>query len=253
MSCACERCLQHARTLDLVEGPAAKADLRKAFHAAAKLWHPDRFENDPAQRLAAEEKFKIIQAAYSELIEHFENPVQIFTEPVAAYAPVPGDDLFVRPAPVNHEPRISFGGAHGCYAAPDFPLQALGVAYAHVREPDRPLALVDLSRHGSALGDLSRYILFSLHGIFVCDTLRQVSLLWYEDLGELRFVDQRKRGKLPLRHRFIEKISGTEQKYALEIYRREGTLFYAIASQADDSVKKVIYNFLQQMRLQPHL
>jgi hypothetical protein len=108
------------------------------------------------------------------------------------------------------------------------------------------------SRHGSPLGDLSRYILFSLHGIFVCDTLNQILLLWYEDLGELRFVDQRKRGKLPLWHRFIEKISGTEQKYSLEIYRRDGTLFYAIASQADDGVKKVIYNFLQQKKPQPH-
>jgi hypothetical protein len=251
MPCACEKCLQHARTLGLAEGAESKAGLRKAFHAAAKLWHPDRFENDPVQRLEAEEKFKAIQAAYSELTEHFENPVQPFTEPVAAYAPA--EDFFVRPARVNHEPRISFGGAHGCYVAPDFPLQAFDAAYAHVHEPDRPLALVDLSRHGSALGDLSRYILFSLHGIFVCDTLRQISLLWYEDLGELRFVDQRKQGKLPLRHRFIEKISGTEQKYSLEIYRRDGSLFYAIASQADDSVKKVIYNFLQQKRLQPHL
>jgi hypothetical protein len=251
MPCACEKCLQHARTLGLAEGPVAKAGLRKAFHAAAKLWHPDRFENDPVQRLEAEEKFKTIQAAYSELNEHFENPVQPFTEPVAAYAPA--EDFFVRPARVNQEPGISFGGAHGCYVAPDFPAKAFDAAYAHVHEPDRPLALVDLSRHGSALGDLSRYILFSLHGILVCETLRQISLLWYEDLGELRFVDQRKQGKLPLRHRFIEKISGTEQKYALEIYRRDGTLFYAIASQADDSVKKVIYNFLQQKRLQPHL
>jgi DnaJ domain len=251
MSCACEKCLQHARTLGLAEGTPTKEAIRKAFRAAASLWHPDRFENDPAQRLEAEEKFKAIQCAYSELTEHFESPLQPFVEPVSAQSPA--EDFFAGPSHVEKQPHISFGGAHGCYVAPDFPAQALKIAYAHVHEPDRPLALVDLSRHGSPLGDLSRYILFSLRGIFVCDTLQQVSLLWYEDLGELRFVDQRKQGKLPLRHRFIEKISGTEQKYSLEIYRRGGTLFYAIASQADDSVKKVIYNFLKQKSPLPHL
>ena len=250
MPCACEKCLQHSRTLGLAEGTPTKDAIRKAFRAAASLWHPDRFEHDPAQRLAAEEKFKAIQSAYSELTEHFENPIQPFVEPVSAHSPA--EDFFVRPARADTPPRISFGGAHGCYVAPYFPPPALEVAYAHVREPDRPLALVDLSRHGSPLGDLSRYILFSLHGIFVCDTLNQILLLWYEDLGELRFVDQRKGGKLPLWHRFIEKISGTEQKYSLEIYRRDETLFYTIASQADDSVKKVIYNFLQQKKPQPH-
>jgi hypothetical protein len=250
MPCVCAKCLQHFRTLGLAEGPDSKADLRKAYHEAAKSWHPDRFEHDPAQRLEAEEKFKAIQAAYTELTEHFDDPVQPPMEPVAGG--FVASDFSARPARVDNEPRISFGGAHGCFVAPDFPPRAQEIIWKHVREPDRALAMVDLSRHGSALGDLSRYILFTVEGIYLCDTLNQVSLLWYHDLGELRFVDQRKQGKLPLWQRFIEKISDTEQKYSLEICRRDGSLFYAIASQADDSVKKVIYNFLQQKRPQPH-
>ncbi len=245
MPCVCAQCLQHSRTLGLTEGADSKAAIRKAYHEAAKAWHPDLFENDPAQQLEAEEKFKAVQVAYTELLEHFDNPAEPPMEPVAG-------DLFTRPARVDDEPRIDFHGAHGCYTEQDFPPQALDIIWSHVREPDRALAIVDLSRHGSPLGNLSQYILFTLHGIYVRDAHGILSLLWYGDLGELRFVDQRKQGKLPLWQRFIERISGTEQKYSLAIYRRDGTLFYAIASQADDGVKKVIYNFLQQKRPQEH-
>lgn len=251
MPCACAQCLQYARALGLAEGPDSKDAMRKAYHAAAKLWHPDRFQHDPAQQFEAEEKFKTIQAAYTELLEHFENPVQFFTEPVAP--PSPAEDFFApNHSRTNSEPNISFNGAAGCYAAPDFPPRAFDIVTRHVREPDRALALVDLSRHGSPHGDLSQYILFSTQGIYVRDAHGILSLLWYDDLGETRFVDQRKNGKLPFQLRLIEKISGTEQKYALEIRRRDGTLFYAIASQADDSVKKVIYNFLQQKKPPAH-
>jgi curved DNA-binding protein CbpA len=246
MPCVCAQCVQHTHTLGLAEAADSRASIRKAYHEAAKAWHPDRFENDPAQRLEAEEKFKAIQTAYSELTEHFENPAEPRIEDAAG-------EPFAPPARVESEPQLRFGGAPGCYAEPDFSPRALEVAWSHVREPDRALALVDLSRHGSPLGDLSQYILLSRHAIYLRDAQNLLSLLWYDDLGELRFVDQRRQGKLPLWHRLIEKISGTEQKYALEIYRSDGSLFYAIASQADDSVKKVIYNFLQQKRPQEHL
>lgn len=253
MPCVCAQCLQHFRTLGLAEGADSKTAIRKGYHEAAKTWHPDRFENNPAQRIEAEEKFKVIQAAYTELTEHFDHPLKPAMEPAMEPSMEPAaGDFFVRPTPTDSEPRISFNGAHGCYTEENFPPKALEIAWSHVREPDRALAMVDLSRHGSPLGDLSQYILFTRHGIYVRDAHGILALLWYEDLGELRFVDQRKQGKLPLRHRFIEKISGTEQKYSLEIYRRDGTLFYAIASQADDSVKKVIYNFLQQKKPQEH-
>jgi len=245
MPCVCAQCLEHSRTLGLEGGADSKVIIRKAYYEAAKTWHPDLYEHDKQLRHKAEEMFKAVQAAYNELLEHFDNPVELPMEPVAG-------DSFTRPAQVDNEPRIDFHGAHGCYVEQDFSPRALEIAWSHVREPDRALALVDLSRHGSALGDLSQYILFTRLGIYIRDAHNILSLLWYDDLGELRFVDQRKGGKLPLWHRFIEKISATEQKYSLEIYRRDGTLFYAIASQADDGVKKVIHNFLQQKRPQEH-
>jgi len=249
MPCVCAQCLGHARTLGLAEGTDSKAAIRKAYHEAAKTWHPDLFETVPQQKIVAEENFKMIQVAYTELLEHFDTPVELPMEPVSDNF----GDFFARPAQAVSEPRIDFHGAHGCYAEQDFTPRTLDIASSHVREPDRALALVDLSRHGSALGDLSQYLLLTRQAIYVRDAQGILSLLWYEDLGEVRFVDQRRGGKLPLWHRFIEKISATEQKYSLEIYRRDGTLFYAIASQADDSVKKVVYNFLQQKRPPEHL
>ena len=81
MPCVCESCARHARTLGLEQTPRSRAPLRKAFRAAAKLWHPDRFERDPVLRLEAEERFKQIQVAYRELTEHYEDPVQWLIEP----------------------------------------------------------------------------------------------------------------------------------------------------------------------------
>jgi hypothetical protein len=254
MPCICAQCREHLRTLGLA-GPAdSKAALRKAYHEAARTWHPDRFENDPVQQLEAEEKFKVIQAAYAELTEHFENPIKLPPDPSVDLPQQNfAGDWFAPQPRADNGPRIHFNGAHGCYTEQDFPEEAQKIIARHVREPDRALAMVDLSRHGSPLGDLSQFILFTCRGIYIRDARGILLLLWYEDLGQLRFVDQRKDGKLPLWHRFIEKISGTEQKYSLEIHRRDGGLFYAIASHTDDGVKKVIYNFLQQKRPPEHL
>ena len=182
MPCACVKCLDHSRTLGLAESPESKDAVRKAFHAAAKLWHPDLFENDPAQRLDAEEKFKTIQAAYTALLEHVESPVELPAVEFEAVAdPFPASR---RPEP---PPSLSFGGAPGCYTAQDFSSRVLEIVWSHIREPDRALALVDISRHGSPLGDLSQYILLSRLGIVVRDAQRIISLLWYDDLGEMRF------------------------------------------------------------------
>jgi hypothetical protein len=252
MPCACVRCLEHARALGLASQPKTKGAIRKAFRATAKLWHPDRFENEPAKRLEAEEHFKMVQAAYTQLIEHCDNPVELFTEEVRSQPPADTiPDPFADPfssyrKQAEETLAIDFHGAHGCYTEQDFPEQALKIIWRHVREPDRAHAMVDLSRHGSPLGDLSQFILFTLQAIYVRDRHGILLLLWYEDLGALRFVDRRKNGKLGLWQRFVEGLAGTEQKYILEIYRRDGTLFFAIGDQADDSVKKLIYHFLQQ-------
>jgi hypothetical protein len=240
MPCVCPQCAEHARTLGLAEPPASRAILRKAFKATAKLWHPDRFEGDPAKRLEAEEKFKLIQVASRELAEHLENPAEWALEPA-----------FTPPA-APAAPPIFFGNAPGCFVAPDFSLIAERIIVAHVREPDRALALVDLSGPGTPPGSLRQYILFTVHGIVVRDALNLVSLLWYADLGEIRLIDRRRDGRLGLWHALLERLSRTEQKFTLEIFRSNGTLFHVLAGQVDDSVKKVIYNFLQQKRPQPH-
>src|ERR1700744_910773 len=145
MPCACAKCLEHARALGLDESPKSNSAIRKAFRATAKLWHPDRFENDPAKRLEAEEHFKIIQAAYTQLIEHCDNPVELPMEEVAAD---PSDDPVSHPfssyrKKAEEPPAIDFHGAHGCYTEQDFPAKALEIAWRHVREPDRALAMVD--------------------------------------------------------------------------------------------------------------
>jgi hypothetical protein len=240
MPCVCPQCAEHARTLGLGEGPATRAVLRKAFRAAAKLWHPDRFERDPARRLEAEEHFKLLQIAYRELTEHLENPAEWALEP--AFTPP------AAPAP----PPIFFGNAPGCFVAPDFSRIADRIITLHVHEPDRALAIVDLSGPGTPPGSLAQFILLTVHGLVVRDALNLVSLLWYQDLGAIRLVDKRRNGRLGLWHTLLERISRTEQKFILEIFRRNGTLFHTIASQVDDSVKKVIYNFLQQKRPQAH-
>ena len=247
MPCACETCAQHARTLGLADRPSSKAAIRKGFRAAAKLWHPDRFENDAVKRLEAEEHFKQIQIACRELLEHFESPVEWFVESVA----VPSAEPAAKPAAkVRREPAISFGGAPGCFTAPDFPLYAERIIAEHNIYPDRALAIVDLSGAGSKAGSFAQYILLTIHGIFVRDYRDIVSLLWYTDLGAIYLVDLRKDGKLGIWQSIVERMSGTEQKYALEIYRQNGEIFCSIANEVDDSVKKVIYSFLFEMKPQ---
>ncbi len=244
MPCTCARCLEHARTLGLAQRPTSRAAIRKAFKAAAKRWHPDRFENDVEKRREAEERFKEIQSAYRELSEHHENPVEWLVEDAFG-------ETFASTGNTDALP-IFFGDAPGCFAAPDFPRHAQRIIANHVRDLDSALAIIDLSGHGSPAGDLSQYILFTTQGIFVRDALHMVLLLWYEDLGEVRLIDRRKNGKLGWWERMIEKLSGTEQKYTLQIHRRNGSPFYSIGNETDDRVKKVIYNFLQQKRPHAH-
>jgi hypothetical protein len=237
MPCACANCLQHASTLGLADKQVSKAAIRKAFRAQAKLWHPDRFENDEPKRLEAEEHFKQIQVAYRELWEHHEHPRQWSVE-----EPFPQ-----RKAPDN-SPRISFGGAPGCFVAPDFSLLADRIIARHLPNPENAMAIVDLSGRGSKASTFDQFILFTRDAILVRNARKIISLLWYTDLGEISLVDQRKEGKLGFWQRAAERISGIEQKYALEIQRRDGTHFCTIVGQVDDSVKKVIYIFLLQMR-----
>jgi hypothetical protein len=238
MSCACETCLQHATTLGLADKQVTKASIRKAFRSQAKLWHPDRFENDEPKRLEAEEHFKLIQVAYRELWEHHENPVELPQE----------EEVFPPKKPVPDFPRISFGGAPGCFVTPDFSPRAHRIILSHVPNLENALAIVDLSGVGSKAGTFDQFILFTRDGIFVRDARQIISLLWYHHLGQINLLDRRKQGKLGFWQRTAERISGIEQKYALQIFKIDGTPFCSIWSQVDDSAKKVMYSFLLQMK-----
>ena len=82
-------------------------DLHKAYRAAAKRWHPDRFENNQRERFEAEERFKRINAAYMALCEHFENPTTTLAQQNSSRR----SESILRPS-------ISFGDAPGCFVAP---------------------------------------------------------------------------------------------------------------------------------------
>lgn len=238
MPCACAQCLQHARTLGLPHTPITKAATHKAYRAAAKRWHPDRFENDPGRQPEAEERFKRIQIAYRELTEHHDHP----SEPPLA-------SIFVQPAP---PPPFTFGDAPGCFTGPQFPPHVERVIENHLGLGHKAMAIVDLSRPGSNAGNFSQFLLLDSHSVIVRNNLNIVSLIWYTDLGEISLTDRRKNGKLNLRQKLADKITGPQPNYTLQIHRRNGTLFYSLAGHADDSVKTVIYNFLLRMKFEKH-
>ncbi len=230
MPCVCTQCLQHARTLGLPDAPPTKEDLQKAYRKAAKRWHPDRFESDPTLRPEAEERFKRVQVAYRELAEHHDHPVD-----------QPPPTLFTRPA---EPPPFSFGSAPGCFTTPHFPVYVHQIIRDHLGPDHRALGFVDLSRPGSAAGAPAQFFLLAGHAILVRNPLNLVSLLWYTDLGEIHLADRRNNGKLSLWQQLADRLRGPRPNYSLQIFRRNGTLFYTLSGQPDDSVKRVIYNFL---------
>lgn len=244
MPCACDRCSQNAATLGVGRGSLNKAAVRKAFRAAARTWHPDRFENDGPKRLEAEETFKRMQVAYRELWEHIEAPVIITPEGEAVREAWPARDK----APEPQRPPIFFGGIPGCYTAPHLPGYLAEPLIRLMHEGERPYGVVELSRRNPLKGVPSEYVLFTSFRIVVRSELNLLSMLWYTDLSEVKLVDRRQQGKWNKFRRIVRELSGIKNKETLEIYRREGQLFYAIRESADDSMKKVVYNFLRQMK-----
>ena len=238
MPCVCTQCLQHARTLGLPDANQTKEDLQKAYREAARRWHPDRFESDPAQRPDAEERFKRIQVAYREFTEHHNHPVDL-----------PPPTLFTKPI---DPPPITFGNAPGCFTAPHFPAYVDQIIRDHLGPQHTPLAIVDLPRPGSPPGYFSSFLLLASHAIIVRNPLNIVSLLWYTALGDVTLTDRRTDGKLTFWQQLADKLQGPRPNYKLQIHRRDGTIFYTLATEADDSVKKVIYNFLLRRKHQPH-
>jgi len=238
MPCACDQCLQHAKTLGLPQTPPSKAAIHKAYRQAAKLWHPDRHASDPRSQQEAEERFKQAQVAYQALTEHHEHPAEL-----------PPPTIFAKPA---EPPPISFGNAPGCFTSPQFTPYIQQVIADHLGLGRTPVAIIDLSRSGPPPGSFSQFLLLDSHSIIVRGRLGVVSFLWYTDLGEITIVDRRRHGKLPFWQKLVEIFLGPHKNYTLQIYRRNGAHFYTLAETPDDSVKKVIYNFLLRKKHEAH-
>jgi hypothetical protein len=253
MPCVCERCLLHAKTLGFAPKPPTKAVIRKAYRVAAKLWHPDRFEKLPAKRAEAEEHFKRIQVAYRELWEHCEASARSAQgraqDKPAERKKGPGQGSSGQPPKSSKEPLISFEGAPYCFVAPDFsPYANKIILETRLEESEKLLAFVDLSAGASRSRSPGEYILLTSYRIFVRDAMKIVSFLWFDDLGKVFFVDRNKHRKPRFWQWIVDLFPGIEPRFSLEIYRRNGTLLYSLASAADDRVKKVIYNFLLQKK-----
>ena len=239
MPCICTQCLQHARTLGLPDAPPAKEDLQKAYRKAAKRWHPDRFESDPAKRPEAEERFKRVQVAYRELSEHHDHPIN-----------EPPPTLFVKAA----EPApFSFGNAPGCFTAPHFPAHVDQLIRDHLGPEHTPVAIVDLSMPGSPPSSFSQFLLLTDGAVLVRYPLNIVSLLWCTELGEVTLTDRRSSGALTFWQQLGEKLLGPRPNYTLQVFRRNGALFCTLAAVPDDSVKRVIYNFLLRKKHETHV
>lgn len=61
--------IPHLRTLGLEPG-ASLEDVKKAFRDLSKVWHPDRFGEDPALQKKAEDQLKAINDAYRQLQDY---------------------------------------------------------------------------------------------------------------------------------------------------------------------------------------
>ena len=238
MACACEKCRQHSALLGLGRGTVTRTAMRKAYRKAARTWHPDRFAHDAARRHDAEERFKLIQIAFRELTEHNPDGWEDAAPPVEEFSPR------ARPAGVP----ISFGGAPGCYVGPQIPARMTDLIYSLLGAHDSALALIDLS--GRQARELSQFLILATHGLMQRDALQIISLLSYADVGEVRLADRRNDGSAGWWQKLLWMLADTGPVYALEIYRRDGTLFCAIERAIEDCAKAALYRFLEDRKQQ---
>ena len=200
--------------------------------------------------------------AYRELSEHCETPQELPVEdiPVSANADSADGDTYAgrqdfgdfrdTPAPVQDTPTIFFGNLSGCSTAPNFSAAGNRIIVTSRMEPtEKPLAFIDLSHGMKHDGNPSQYVLLTNYRIFVRNYLNIVAFLWFTDLGTVSFIDRLTHGKHRLWKSLVEAF-GLDPKYSLVINRHNGSHFHTIASEADDRVKKVIYNFLLKQKPQ---
>lgn len=236
MPCACSSCLLHARLLGAAQSLTTKAAIHKAYRAAAKQWHPDRFENSQRKRAEAEERFKRIQVAYRELCEHHEHPLRAAREVE-----------FVAPVQKRRVPTIFFGDdAPGCFAAPNFPDEVREwIAGTRLDSTEKPVAFIDLFQGRSRI---TRYILLTDHKMYIRDATDILHVVWYSDLGEITLTDLRAEKRPGTWRKLAAAITGRTRQHSLRITQANGKLFRELVEQPDDRIKRVIYNFLLQMK-----
>jgi hypothetical protein len=227
MSCDCAQCRQHYRTLGIAYGIPTETEIEDAYREGVKQWHPDLYENYASLRADAEEHFKQLQVAYRELKEHNGGAV----------AETPVESVVVEAK--AERPLLNFGGAPGCEVGPHFSPEAEEILSGHLGRLGTALAMVDLG------GGYAQFLLVAELGVMVRDVRKIVSLLWYKDMGEIKLVDKQKTG---FWQSLIGGGSGGPAKCALEIYRSNGTLFTTISGQAEESVKRVLYDFLERRK-----
>lgn len=68
---------------------ASAEELKSAHRDLTKVWHPDRFANDPAMQRRAEEKLKAINEAYETLRAHRPGRGQTWSERTGRPDPSP--------------------------------------------------------------------------------------------------------------------------------------------------------------------
>ncbi len=264
MSCDCGQCRQHYRTLGIAFGIPEESAIEEAYREGVKQWHPDLYENYASLRADAEEHFKQIQIAFRELKEHNAIGAESTVESVAVQAKErPVESVAVERPGANIQPGasippkeetptisvdaelvLSFGNARGCLVRSQFTEEVEEIIGLHLSKTDMALAIVDLNGARSR-ATYSHFLLLTSRGIMVRDLRNVISLLWFRDLGEINLIDKQKKGKSGFLHSLFEGISSDQPNCELQIYRNDGTLFYSISRQVDDSVKKVIYDFLR--------
>ena len=241
MACACDKCVAHAALLGLGRGAATRAAMHKAYRRAAKQWHPDRYPAEASRRLA-EERFKLIQVAFRELVEH--NP-EGWSDPTVN---VPEEFIAAPPDNRMAEPELEFGGARGCYVGAKIPSRAVDMIYEMIGTQGSALALVDLS--GRRAREFSQFLIVATHGLIARNALQIVSLVSYADVGELRLFDRRTDAGTEWLQRMLWKLADAGPMIALEILRRDGSLFCAIDNPIEDRVKTALYRFIETKKRQ---
>ncbi len=246
MSCECGQCRQHFRTLGIAYGVPSESEIEAAYEESAKQWHPDLYKDYASLRAEAEQRYEQIQVAYRELKEHnapgYTPAIKVSSvthEQSATYAPSAPSDQPTQPAAAA---ELSFNGAPGCLVASQFDAELKEMVAGHLGKQEKAVAIVDLSGSRS-YPSYAQFLLIGGRGIMVRNARGLVSLLWYKDMGNLRFVDPQKESKSGSWHKLLDNLSGSHGSCQLAIHRSDGALFLSLTDQAEDSVKRALYNF----------